>query len=487
MAVLEIDNLSIAFSTYQSFLKKTTVPVVNNLSLTIAAGEIVAVAGASGSGKSLLAHAIMGLLPSNAQTSGAIRYQGKLLDQKLLNKVRGSELRLVPQSASFLNPLLKVGNQLKQSEIFDISAMKRLYPYQLSGGMARKVLLSTAISPQTKLIIADEPTPGLDPQAVALALEGIVRLARQGCAVLFITHDLEAAAAIADRVAVMQDGQCVDIAPASQFVDNGSMLQHAYSRQLWRALPVNGMHLDDVAEIKTAELMQVDWGKDVAGKQWLLSCRNLSFRYPGGKWLFRHLQFEVHAGEIAGLSGPSGTGKTSLARILAQFDQPAEGELKYSWDKQDQSDLQSEQCKLALQDGQSFPVQLVLQHPEHAFNPKLRLRQSLAESWMPSNEFLNRLNINPGWLDRFPHELSGGELQRLNIARALHPRTKVLIADEMTAMLDAITQASLWREVLSIAAERKMAIIVISHDRYLMEQLCSKQLIIVKEDMATGT
>ncbi|CAM4465968.1 peptide/nickel transport system ATP-binding protein [Paenibacillus endophyticus] len=255
MALLEVTQLSISFLQYTKGSRQQTVTVMENLDLAVNEGEIVAVVGASGSGKSLLAHAIMGILPANAVYSGSIRYGGELLDEHLLRQYRGNEIALVPQSVTYLNPLMRVGSQLQTKLDGKAQAserkglfkrlglgehVNRLFPFQLSGGMARKVLVSTAAHSRSRLIIADEPTPGMHPADVAEALSHFKQLAEEGCAVLFITHDIEAAIQIANRVAVIYAGAVVEVAPASDFQGEGEQLRHPYSKALWQALPGNG-------------------------------------------------------------------------------------------------------------------------------------------------------------------------------------------------------------------------------------------------------
>lgn len=192
----------------------------------------------------------------------------------------------------------------------------------------------------------------------------------------------------------------------------------------------------------------------------LLEGKNLGFRYGRHPWLFRNIDITVAAGEIVGLVGPSGCGKTTLGRILAGYDKPEEGTVAIRG--------------LAAASGGYHPVQMVFQHPERAVNPRWRLRRTLRESWDPEPDVLRQLGIEEQWLERWPNELSGGELQRICIARALGPQTRFLIADEMTTMLDAITQANIWHAVLAIAKERAIGLLVISHDRHLVGRLCEK-------------
>ena len=188
--------------------------------------------------------------------------------------------------------------------------------------------------------------------------------------------------------------------------------------------------------------------------------RQLGFRYGNGPWIFRNVDIDLHAGETVGLFGPSGCGKTTVARILAGYDTPAEGTGTL-----DGAPLPAKGV---------HPVQLVFQHPEKAVNPRHRMRRILSESWMPDRGMLDLFGISGDWLDRWPNELSGGELQRFCILRALAPSTRFIIADEITAMLDAVTQAQIWHALMNVASERKLGLLVISHDRALLERLCGR-------------
>ncbi|XEC94736.1 ABC transporter ATP-binding protein [Paenibacillus tarimensis] len=191
-----------------------------------------------------------------------------------------------------------------------------------------------------------------------------------------------------------------------------------------------------------------------------LDGKNIGKSYGSGQWLFRHIDFHLESGETAGLIGPSGCGKSTLSRILAGYERPDEGEV--------------------LLDGRPVPergfrpVQLVFQHPERAVNPRWTVGRTLSEAVEPLPELLDALGIKSSWLSRWPGELSGGELQRICIARALAPQTKLLIADEMTTMLDPVSQAQIWHTVLGLAAERGMGLLVVSHDRSLVNRICDR-------------
>ena len=191
-----------------------------------------------------------------------------------------------------------------------------------------------------------------------------------------------------------------------------------------------------------------------------LEARNTSFSYQDEKPVLSDIDFTVETGEIVGLTAPSGYGKSTLGKILAGYLKPDKGTV--------------------LVDGKSadvkafHPVQLVFQHPEKAVNPRWKMKKILTEAWVPPEEMIRKMGIEQGWMNRWPAELSGGELQRFCVLRALSPQTKFLIADEMTTMLDMITQAQIWRVVTEYAARKEMGIVVISHDTYLLKRLCSR-------------
>lgn len=258
MSLLDVHDLQVSFVQYTTGLRRQRLDVVTGIDVEVDAGEIVAVVGASGSGKSLLAHAVLGVLPSNARVGGRIDYDGAPLDEGRLRHLRGAEIGYVPQAVSHLDPLAVVGDQVRRSaelagEIspteaataalralgIDDAAMNR-YPHQLSGGMARRVLTAMGTVGAPRLIIADEPTPGLDDAVVDDLLATLRRRADEGAAVVLITHDLIGALGIADRVAVFYAGTTVETSPAAHFAGGGPRLRHPYSRALWRALPDHG-------------------------------------------------------------------------------------------------------------------------------------------------------------------------------------------------------------------------------------------------------
>lgn len=252
--LLEIHDLSVSFRMYDAGLEQKDLQVISDLHLRIRPGEIVAVAGSSGSGKSLLASAILGILPANATVRGHVHYRGKELTPEMQRELRGKEIALVPQSVAYLDPLMRVGKQVdghrrpkpteKRRSLFRRLELpertETLYPFQLSGGMARRVLVSTALLTEASLVIADEPTPGMSLDQALEALRMFREMADAGKSVLLITHDIDLAFEFADRVAVFYAGTTVEIAPVEDFRTGPQALRHPYSQALWRALPQNG-------------------------------------------------------------------------------------------------------------------------------------------------------------------------------------------------------------------------------------------------------
>lgn len=256
--MLEIQNLSVHFSSYSKGLKRKSICAIRSLDLAVNAGQVVAVVGQSGTGKSLLAHAVLGILPDNASVSGDIFYKNNRLTPESAKLFRGSEIALVPQSVAFLNPLLHVGAQIARAGLLSgiaprevkkvahralkryglASHVYRWFPFQLSGGMSRRVLTATATVGSASLLLADEPTNGLDVRTAGETLRQLRDLADTGKAVVLITHDIEAALQMADKVSVFCGGVTIEEASASDFNGSGR-LRHPYSKALWASLPGN--------------------------------------------------------------------------------------------------------------------------------------------------------------------------------------------------------------------------------------------------------
>ena len=191
-----------------------------------------------------------------------------------------------------------------------------------------------------------------------------------------------------------------------------------------------------------------------------LKASNINFKYNEDRYILKNIDFSIESGEVVGLVAPSGFGKTTLAKILAGYQSPESGEVVL------------EGCE--TKKGGYNPVQLVFQHPEKSVNPKWKMKKIINEAFTPSKELVNAMGIKEEWMNRWPSELSGGELQRFCVLRALSPETKFLIADEMTTMLDAITQAQIWNVVLDYAKKHDIGVVVLSHEKDLVDKICDR-------------
>lgn len=250
--LLEIRNLSISFVQYEKGFRQRKIMPVKDLNLSIKRGEIVAIVGASGSGKSLLAHCILGVLPSNAKVEGEMFYDEKPLTPCMIEKIRGKKIRFIPQSVQHLDPTRKVGKQLEKCfsrptrekictllKSFSLSEeVYDYYPHELSGGMLRRVLFANCTGEKAELIIADEPTPGIHPYALKEILQQLLSFKEEGKSIVFITHDMKSAMEIADRISVFKDGRVVGTASVEEIESLDERLDE-YILKLWKAQPSN--------------------------------------------------------------------------------------------------------------------------------------------------------------------------------------------------------------------------------------------------------
>lgn len=257
MTLLSFHDFGIGFRRYSGLLSTREVPVVNGIGFTVRRGEVVALIGASGGGKSLIAHALFGILPPNASTSGAIRFEGRIVDRESRPSLLGRHMALMPQSISHLDPMARCISQLRWAArragvVADDARLAatlaqfglgkdagNAFPHQLSGGMARRMLMAIATIGGPDLIVADEPTSGLDDDNADIVLARLRRLARDGKGVLLVTHSLASALSYADRVCLIRDGRLEGEEEAAGFSGGGGGLRTAYARVLWRALPQN--------------------------------------------------------------------------------------------------------------------------------------------------------------------------------------------------------------------------------------------------------
>ena len=262
MNILEVKNLNIGFNMYDKLLNQKLHQMVFNLNVTIKKGEILAIAGSSGSGKSLMAHAILGILPKNAVVSAEIKFKNEIVDENRLSQLRGKEITFVPQSIAYLDPLMTIEDQLMRKGINKQDFFKVMdtlgftkadlgkYPFQLSGGMARRVLIANTILSKADLIIADEPTPGLSLDLAIEVLNHFRNMANDGKGILLITHDIDLVCNVADKMAIFYGGHILETLNTKDFLKGEKYIRHPLTKAFWRALPQNDFEETDMEDIR---------------------------------------------------------------------------------------------------------------------------------------------------------------------------------------------------------------------------------------------
>jgi peptide/nickel transport system ATP-binding protein len=467
---------------------------VQNISLEVRRGEVVCIVGESGSGKSVTAGAVMGLLPEGQLkiTEGSIRLAGEELtraSRQRLRALRGSRMSMIFQEPmTALNPVHPVGRQIEEvlrchawqgdarKRVLDLMADVRLpdpkgiyhaYPHQLSGGQRQRVMIAMALILDPVLLIADEPTTALDvtTQAQILALLKDLRT-EHGTGVLFITHDFGVVADIAERVVVMKEGLVVETGTADEVLRNP---RADYTKMLIAAVP---------KLIPRA-------ARPSRGKR-VLETVGVSKVFSGGG-LFQPAR-EVHAvdkvdltlarGETLGIVGESGSGKSTVARCVARLIDPSAGAILI--DNEDVAVLSREKLQKVRR-----RVQMIFQDPYRSLNPRRTVGQSIIEGPMNygmarpdalrrARELVETVGIAGGALDRYPHQFSGGQRQRLCIARALAMEPEILIADEAVSALDVSVQAQVLTLLEDIRDRFNLAMLFITHDLRVAARLCDR-------------
>jgi len=429
-------------------------------------GELVAVVGRSGSGKTLLTKAIMGLLPERLQAEGQILLDGQRLDQlsdKAMDQVRGHRISMLfQQPKRVMNPRMtirahlleamgahgwgkgrkhesKVLSLLEEVGLSPASQIAGQRPDQLSGGMAQRAMLAIALAADPEFILADEPTSSLDSILKAEVLQLLRRKQQErGVGVLFITHDIASIQHIADRVVVVSDGQIVDQCPTAQIFSKD---RHAKTRELIEAT---------LPHVRQPRADSSDCLLEAVG-----ASKNYTRRAKGPAAL-RPTTLRLHSGQVLGVVGRSGSGKSTFARLLAGLEQPTTGQIINSYE----GDVANR-------------VQVIAQEPYSSFDPRLSIRTSmsaavhrlpaeLASERMP--RAMTQVGLPDELLNRYPGQCSGGQLQRLAIARALLTDPQVLICDESTSALDSVAQRHILDLLLELRDRMGLSLVVISHD-----------------------
>lgn len=436
--------------------------LVPPLDLALRSGEPLTLLGETGAGKSLVAQAILGALPTGLSAEGEIRLSGERIDQlgpRAHRTLWGRRIALLPQEPwTALDPTMKVGPQVADAarlvagrraaeagdevhtalEQVGLADAAGCYPHQLSGGMAQRVAFAAATISGAEIVIADEPTKGLDAEMRDRVAALLAQVTQRGGSLLTITHDVALARALGGRLAILRAGRIVETGAAADVLAAPSS---EYGRALVAAEPRNWPR----ARPPELGLLQ-------------LRCRDLTLA-RGRRTILSGFDLDLHAGERIALTGSSGSGKTTLLDALAGLLSPAAGTVS------------------RMADMPEFAVQKLYQDPPSAFpaaRPLVRTLRDLERLHrLTANrirDLLDRLGIAPALLERLPGEVSGGELQRISLARALALRPAVLLADEPTSRLDLVTQRTLMDFLSEMTECEQLAVILVTHDPDIASQ-----------------
>ena len=500
-AALHIKNLNVEY-----ILKKGSHTAVKNISFQVEQGEIFGLVGESGSGKSTVVQALIRTLPPPAVITGGEVIIGKIdvlsLSATEVKKYRWKQISIVMQSAlNALNPVMTVEDQIKDvlgihKNITGIKADEKVeqllrlvdvseenaknYPHQLSGGMRQRIVIAIALALTPPLIIMDEPTTALDVIVEREILSKIIQLRKElDFTILFITHDLNLLLEFADRIAIMKDGEMIEMNTVEKIKKGG---KHSYTKKLIGALPsASGPRQKNLLP----KPKKLNFSKTP-----ILEVQNLSKTFQGSGLfakseveVVKNVNFEVFQGEIVALVGESGSGKSTIARLISRLIRPTSGNILLDG----RNTRISEARKVPLEYRKA--VQMVFQDPFASLNSvhtvyhhlsRPLTRQNLYDKKTISkmiNQSLEEVGLSPGkdFAKKFPHEMSGGERQRVAIARALCIEPQVIIADEPTSMLDVSIRMEILEIFAKLRIEKNLTIIFITHDlasaRYLADRI----------------
>ncbi|MFH5823873.1 dipeptide ABC transporter ATP-binding protein [Georgenia sp. AZ-5] len=500
-AVVEIKDLHVSFATDAG-----PVRAVRGVSLSVSPGQVLAIVGESGSGKTVTAKTILKLLPETATVSGAVLLAGQdlvTLDAAAVREARGRDVAMVFQEPSTaLNPVFTVGWQIaeglrahgqvskKESRARAIDILRRVgipepekrvdhYPHQFSGGQKQRIVVAMALVLGPKVVVADEPTTALDVTVQAEILDLLRRVRDEfGSAIVLITHNMGVVADLADRVAVMYQGEVVEEAGARELFANP---RHSYTRRLLAAGPRLGSPSPRVTTGKAGR-------GNVEGAppgHAVVVARDLEVVYPGrlgrrGYLAVDRVSFSIAPGEVLGMVGESGSGKTTIGRVIAGLTRATGGSLEVLGHEMVGF---TERAFRPLRSRIGF----VFQDPAASFNPLLTVGEAIAEPLIVHgragdaagargrvHELLESVELPAAYAQRYPHELSGGQRQRASLARALALGPELLIADEPTSALDVSVQAKVLEVFTELQERLGFATLFISHDLAVVGMLADR-------------
>ena len=526
--LLDVQDLTVEFITRRGIVK-----AVQHVNVTVAKGETVGIVGESGSGKSVTSYAVMRILDRAGKIAeGSITFSGldvRDAGEAEMRDLRGREMSMIFQSPrTALNPIRKVGHQIEdvllqhvQAQPSDakekaIEALKRVriarpeeryhaYPFELSGGMCQRVVIALALACQPQLLIADEPTTGLDVTTQKAVMDLVVELTRErGMSTILITHDLGLAAAYCDKVIVMEKGRVVETAASATIFKNP---QHAYTRKLMRATPRLGVSLRDLLpEDAPVPLVPKAPAEESHDKTPLLVVSNLVKEYARQgatsslATFFRKkdqlpqaesfkavdgISFEIKRGESVGLVGESGCGKSTTSMMVMRLLDATSGIVTF-----DGEDIGSIPAREFAKSPMRKRIQMVFQDPTESLNPRFTAVRAIADPILRMSDIKGRdavrarceeLARNVGLplelLDRFPHQLSGGQKARVGIARAIALSPELVILDEPTAALDVSVQAVVLNLLEDLKHSLGMSYLFVSHDLNVVRLLCDRVIV----------
>ncbi|MFC6488239.1 ABC transporter ATP-binding protein [Nitratireductor sp. GCM10026969] len=478
---------------------------LDGLDLTVKAGEIVCLVGESGSGKSMAAGAVMRLLPEPRVhiAGGSIRFEGEDLSQLSpagMRSLRGRRMAMIFQEPmTALNPQKTVGWQIEevlrihtalsakerrarvlemldQVHIPDPDSAINAYPHQISGGQRQRVMIAMALVLEPKLIIADEPTTALDVTTQLQVLKLIRELqARLGTGVLFITHDFGVVAEIADRVAVLKEGELVEQGPAREVLNHP---RHPYTQALIAAVPAlrppPSRSFDDAPAILRVDRLK----KTFEAKGGLFG------RKRNAVAAVDDVSFALKKGETLGVVGESGSGKTTVSRCVTRLLNADGGAIMLG-----DTDLVA--AGRGTLRALRRDIQMVFQDPMASLNPRKRVVDIIAQGPIThgenprkaherARELLSLVELSPAAAERYPHEFSGGQRQRIGIARALAMDPKIIVADEPVSALDVSVQAQVLRLLADLRDRLSLSLLFVTHDLRVAAQICDRVAVMEK-------
>ena len=518
MSFLKINNLSVNYE-----MRREIVYAAKGVNINVEKGEILGLVGESGSGKSTVGNAIINLIDEPGKvSSGSIIVDGVNIYEHPENilQLRGKKIGLIfqdPQTS--LNPILTIGEQLietiqthlklnkeeakekainllKEVGIKDAEIRFNNYPHQFSGGMRQRVVISLSLCCEPELLIADEPTTALDVSIQSQILDLIKRLTKErNLAVILITHDMGVISETTNRVAVMKNGDLVEIGPTKEILTNPKEI---YTKALVSSVPPTNKKINRFKIIEKENKTQSEtnikilnrWTKKEIIKQDLVKVKNLSKTFDDNFFTessknsvmaVNDVSFNIKEGESFGLVGESGSGKSTIAKMIVNLYRPSAGDIDFDNVCITKIKSNKEMMKFRKQ------IQMIFQDPYSSLNGRLKVKDIVSEPIKLHNpsisskdidsyiyDLLESVELTQQSAERYPHEFSGGQRQRISIARALATQPRLLVCDEPTSALDVSIQAQILNLLKDLQEQLNLTILFISHDLPVVRQMCDR-------------